>query len=139
MSARGALRGGADRRELAAIFAGGAIGGVARAELALLLGVAPGSWPWPTFIVNIAGATVLGFVATRLQVSPPASAYRHPLLTTGFCGTLTTFATMQVELVQMLAGGHVVLAGAYLITTVAGGLLAVAAMSRLVRRRSVAG
>ena len=45
-----------DIRELAAIFAGGALGALARAGLLEWLPPHPGRWPWATFIVNVAGA-----------------------------------------------------------------------------------
>ena len=60
----------------------------------------PRVWPWVTFAVNVAGAFLLGYFATRLQERLPLSAYRRPLLGTGFCGALTTFSTMQLELLQ---------------------------------------
>lgn len=126
-----------DRREVGAIFVGGAIGAAARAELAVALPVAPGTWPWPTFIVNIAGALILAIVVTLMQEQPPVSAYHHPLLATGFCGTVTTFATMQVEVLAMVEGGHLLLAAGYLGATVICGLAAVAVTTRCVRRRSV--
>jgi CrcB protein len=62
---------------------------------------APG-WPWVTFAVNVFGAFLLGYFVTRLQERLPLSAYRRPLLGTGFCGAFTTFSTMQVELLRML-------------------------------------
>ena len=73
----------------------------------------PGHWPWATFIVNIAGAFILGWVSTRLQERLPVSAYRRPFLGTGLCGALTTFSTMQVELLQMLDSGRLGLAALY--------------------------
>ncbi|HUO41126.1 MAG TPA: fluoride efflux transporter CrcB, partial [Mycobacterium sp.] len=88
---------GQDRRELAAIFAGGALGTAARAALVTLVPADPGRWPWPTFGVNIIGAFLLGLFTTRLLERPPLSSYRRPLLGTGVCGGLTTFSTMQVE------------------------------------------
>jgi fluoride ion exporter CrcB/FEX len=54
-----------DRRELAAIFAGGFVGAVARAELVTALPAQPGRWPWATFIVNIAGAFLVGYEAQQ--------------------------------------------------------------------------
>lgn len=75
-----------DRRELAAVFAGGFLGTIARAELADSLPSHSGQWPWATFAVNIAGAFLVGYFTTRLQERLPLSAYRRPLLGTGLCG-----------------------------------------------------
>ena len=49
----------------------------------------PGRWPWPTFVVNIVGAFLLGYFGTRLLERLPTSSYRRPLLGTGFCGGLS--------------------------------------------------
>jgi CrcB protein len=123
-----------DRRELAAIFAGGFIGAVARAEVAEALPVHRGAWPWATFLVNVAGALMLGYFTTRLQERLPLSAYRRPFLGTGMCGGLTTFSTMQLELLQMLDDGDVVLALSYAAASVVLGFLAVALATNLVRQ-----
>jgi len=123
-----------DPAEIAAVFAGGFVGAIARAGLVEALPHAPGEWPWATFIVNVAGAFALGYVVTRLQERLPLSAYRRPLLGTGFCGALTTFSTLQLELLRMLDGGHVALALAYSAISLAAGFLAVAAATNLVRR-----
>ncbi len=123
-----------DSRELAAIFAGGFLGAVARAELAEALPYHAGRWPWATFIVNIVGASLVGYFTTRLQERLPVSAYRRPLVGTGFCGALTTFSTMQLELLRMLDGGHVGMAFAYALSSVAAGFVAVLVATNLVRR-----
>jgi CrcB protein len=127
-----------DRRELAAIFTGGFVGAVARAALAEALPHEAGQWPWATFAVNLLGAFLLGFFATRLQERLPVSRYRRPLLGTGICGALTTFSTMQIELLRMIDGGHWALAGAYAAASVVGGLLAVFVATQLVRRARLA-
>ena len=65
---------GHDNRELAAVFAGGALGTAARAALAMLAVPDPARWPWPTFVVNIVGAFLLGYFTTRLLERLPAAA-----------------------------------------------------------------
>ncbi len=119
-----------DRRELGAIFVGGALGALVRAGLAEALPVGGAEWPWATFLVNVAGATLLGYWFTTL----PHSSYRRPLLTTGFCGALTTFSTVQLELVEMIDGGRVGLAVAYLVASVAAGLVGVQLATGATRR-----
>jgi CrcB protein len=123
-----------DARELAAIFAGGAVGAVARAALAQAAPAPAGGWPWITFAVNVLGAFLLGYFVTRLQERLPLSAYRRPLLGTGFCGALTTFSTMQLELLQMLDAHRAGLACAYAAASLATGYVAVALASAAVRR-----
>lgn len=123
-----------DARELVAIFAGGFLGTIARAALVGVAPTAPGRWPWATFAVNVLGAFLLGFVITRPPERVPLSPYRRGLLGTGFCGALTTFSTLQIELLEMLDRGRTWLALAYVAASVAAGLLAVVLATRLVRR-----
>jgi CrcB protein len=129
----------ADRREIAAIFAGGALGTVARAALAEGFPHAATAWPWPTFSVNIVAAFLLGYFVTRLQERLPLSAYRRPLLGTGLCGGLSTFSTVQVEIVNMINGHAWALAAGYAAGSLATGYAAVrlaTAMARRVRVRA---
>jgi CrcB protein len=125
---------GRDPREVAAIFLGGAAGTAVRAAVGVLGAGATTSWPWPTFAVNIAGAFLLGYFTTRLQERLPPSRYRRPLLGTGLCGGLTTFSTMQVELVGMLAHHAYGLALGYAAASIAAGFAAVEVATALVRR-----
>jgi len=127
-----------DGRELAAIFAGGFAGALARAGLVEALPHAPGEWPWATFLVNVAGAFALGYFTTRLQERLPLSAYRRPLLGTGFCGALTTFSALQLELLDILDAGRIGRAAGYAAASVVAGVLAVAVATNLVRRTRIA-
>jgi CrcB protein len=123
-----------DRRELGAIFLGGALGALARTGLTEAL-PAPGvGWPWATFLVNVVGTALLGYWFTVL----PHTQYRRPLLTTGFCGALTTFSTVQVELLEMLEAGRVALACLYLGASVVAGLAGAQAATVVARRPEAA-
>jgi CrcB protein len=127
----------ADPRELFAVFAGGVVGGLARAGLGHVLATGGPGWPWATFAVNIAGAAILGWASTRLLERLPLSAYRRPLLGTGLCGALTTFSTFQVELLTMLDAGRGGLAAGYAAASLAAGYAAVHLASAAARRTRV--
>jgi CrcB protein len=123
-----------DRSELRAIFLGGAAGTVLRAGLVEAFGDGGPGWPWLTFAVNVVGAFLLGYFVTWRGERPPLPTYRQPLLTTGFCGALTTFSTVQVELLGMLDADRYSMAAAYGIGSIVAGLLGVSLGSATVRR-----
>ena len=127
----------ADGRTITAIFAGGALGTLARAALAEAFPHSATSWPWPTFAVNIAAAFLLGYFVTRLQERLPLSSYRRPLLGTGVCGGLSTFSTMQVELLKMISAGDWGLAAGYAAASIAAGYAALHVATAMVRRAPV--
>jgi fluoride exporter len=110
-----------DRSELLAIFAGGCLGTLARAGLADWLPHEAGRWSWATFAANVAGAALLGWAVTRLQERMPPTAYRRPLIGTGLCGALTTFSTLQLELLDLSDAGQAGLALAYVASSLAAG------------------
>ena len=124
----------ADGRELAAIFVGGALGTLLRAGLSDAFPHSATSWPWPTFTVNIAAALVLGYAATRLQERLPLSSYRRPLLGTGLCGGLSTFSTVPVEILKMIAAHAWALAAGYALATITCGYAAIYLATAMVRR-----
>ena len=128
---------GYDRRELAAIFAGGMIGAALRVWIARRLVTDPTQWPWAVFVINITGSVALAYLATRLQERLPQSVYRRPVLGTGFCGAYTTFSTMQVEILMMLDHRAYGLAVGYATGSVGAGLGAVWLTTALVRRTRI--
>jgi CrcB protein len=109
-------------RLLLAIFAGGCTGALARTGLLELAPTHAGRWPWVTFGVNVVGSLLLGWIATHRS---PASRTRA-LIGTGFCGALTTFSTMQLELLGMLDADRVGMAVLYAGGSVVAGLAGVA-------------
>lgn len=124
----------ADGRTVAAIFVGGALGTLARAALAQAFPHAATAWPWPTFAVNIVAAFLLGYFVTRLQERLPLSSYRRPLLGTGICGGLSTFSTMEVEILKMLSAHAYGLAAGYATASIAAGYAALHLATAMVRR-----
>ena len=120
-----------DRRELLAVALGGIVGAIVRTALAGWFPHAADAWPWATFAVNLVGAFVLGAVVTLIH---ERHAFRRRLLATGFCGALTTFSTMQLELLRMLDADAVGLAAAYAAVSIALGLACVAVGAGLARR-----
>lgn len=120
----------------AAVFIGGALGALARAGLLELAPVTVGEWPWATFVANILGCAILAFVITHQRTNGWSST-RLALLGTGFCGALTTFSTVQLELYEMIDLGDLGdlgLAALYAFSSIAIGFLAVSATRRFVDR-----
>jgi CrcB protein len=118
-----------------AIFAGGAIGALARAGLAQALPDPTGQWPWATFIVNLAGALLLGWMTARLAEDVAPTRYWRLLLGTGFCGALTTFSTFQIDILRLAREGYGGVAAGYALASIAGGVLCVIAGAVAARRR----
>ena len=112
---RGAACSAAFRRRaalLAVIGAGGAIGSAARYGTALAIKPGVAAYPVATFLVNVVGAVILGAVAALPAGWLPAHELTRPAIGTGFCGGLTTFSTMTLDIYQRWAG-HTALAAAY--------------------------
>ena len=107
---------GLEPRRFAAIYVGGVLGALARVGLAEAVPHGPGEWPWTTFAANMLGALLLGYFLARLRDHPDDS-LTHPFLTTGICGTFTTFSTLQLELFEMVDGGELGLAVGYFAAT----------------------
>ena len=98
---------------------GGALGALSRYGLGLWI-----SSKWSqgftlgTFIINITGAFLLGFLnilfVERLTVSP---LWRLGI-GIGFLGAYTTFSTFSYEVITLLEGGSLVTAGLYTLLSV---------------------
>ena len=123
------------RHPIVPIVVGGMIGGLLRAATVEALPVHPGTWPWATFAVNIVGCFVLGVVVTRHDHYDAAPHWR-PLLGTGLAGALTTFSTLQVEVLNLLEDHDTVLAVGYVTASVTVGLAAVALATWTVHRHN---
>lgn len=112
-----------DPRKLLAIYAGGVVGALLRVGLAETASTGAGEWPWATFAANMLGALLLGWFFVLFR-EHSGERLHHPFLGIGVCGTLTTFSTLQLELFEMVDGGHLGLAAAYCAATIAAGYVA---------------
>jgi CrcB protein len=116
---------------------GGALGALARWGVARALPHSPGAWPTATLLVNLTGCLLIGVLSGVLLARFPAHPWLRPFLATGMVGGYTTYSTFAVDVVQLADGGAWGTAVGYLLASVVGGVLAVAA--GLVLGRSLAG
>ncbi len=102
---------------VAVIAAGGALGGLARWSLTLLLPQQDGSFPWATFTANLTGCLGLGaLMVLLLEVRPPGR-YARPFVGVGLLGGFTTFSAYTSETRALLLDGRAPLALTYLFGT----------------------
>ena len=110
-----------------AVAVGAAAGGVSRYYLSLAIHSRAGAaFPWGTFLVNVSGSLLLGFLMRYALASPGVSAEMRLLLTTGFCGGYTTFSTFSYETAMLLEDGQYERAATYAIGSVIVALVATA-------------
>src|ERR1700683_457595 len=110
---------------VASLALGGALGAVARYAISLGLPTETGRFPWGTFVINVSGSFVLGFLLIMLIEQFPRGRLARPVIGTGFIGAYTTFSTLMVELVELVRAGDPETALAYLGASLVVGLAAV--------------
>ena len=109
---------------IAAVFFGGGIGAVLRFITGLILvHKIRTNLPIATFLVNIVGCLLIGFLyilfTEKIQISPTI---KYALIA-GFCGGLTTFSTFSLELVEMIQNNQYLTALLYIIASIVIGIL----------------
>lgn len=118
---------------LLAIALGGALGALARWSIEEAMAFEPGGWPLATLVINIAGALMIGVLAsvTRLKDGPP---WLRPMVITGFLGGFTTFSAFAIETSLLLDEQRPTAALIYIGATLLGGLVAVRLGAAIVQR-----
>jgi fluoride exporter len=94
-----------------------------RIPIAIALGAIPGAlsryyltrfcvqwfgtgFPYGTFLINLSGALLMGFVTTLLLEKAIASPDLRAFISIGFLGAYTTFSTYALETTVLLQSGH---------------------------------
>lgn len=83
-------------------------------------------FPWGTFVVNVSGSLLLGFL-TGIALYHGLPEVPKAFLATGFCGAYTTFSTFGYETLRLAEEDSGLLAGANALGSLAAGLAAAAA------------
>jgi len=98
---------------------GAAAGGAARYWTSnVVYKFLPATIPFGTLIVNVIGSFIIGFVMFYLDSNDLISPQMRILLTTGFCGGLTTFSTFSFETINLIKNSEFFLAGTNIILNV---------------------
>ena len=108
-----------------ALGCGGVVGALARYAVLLALPIAQGQFPWNTFIINVTGSAVLGFLLILLIEQFPRGRLVRPVIGTGVIGAYTTFSTFEIEALLLFRGHHLLTGVSYVIASLLSGLLAV--------------
>lgn len=119
---------------LFAIFAGGALGTLARYLLAVDYPTAPGGFPWVTLLANLTGSFAIGLLIPVTEHVAHRAPWARPFLMIGFLGGWTTYSSLAVDASLLVRHGDLAAAVGYLVATVAGGLALVVAGHALGRR-----
>jgi CrcB protein len=120
----------------AAISLGGILGTLARYGASRAVHVAPGTFPWSTFTVNLTGSFVLGALLALVVHRWPPSQFVRPFAAFGFLGSYTTFSTWMVEADVLVKDGFAGIAIVYVAASLVLGLVAVYAGTLVARPRS---
>ena len=113
--------------KITSVAVGGALGAVARH----LINISPlanvfQKFPLPTFLINISGSFLIGFLLIVLTDKVQVSEALRMAVIVGFLGAFTTFSTFEMEMYGLTKDGNLFLTGVYLLASLAVGFLGVA-------------
>ncbi|MDB5698403.1 MAG: camphor resistance protein CrcB [Alphaproteobacteria bacterium] len=113
------------------VMIGGALGAGARYQVGrFALHQWGGAFPWGTLIVNLLGGLLIGALAGLFARNGAPVGQDEPmrlLLGVGVLGGFTTFSAFSLETFAMIERGAFAAASAYVLASVAGALVLVAA------------
>ena len=115
------------------VILGGTAGTAVRNLLETRFAPPVGQFPWPTFVINVTGAFLLGLLLELVASSDLAPQRRRALqltLGTGLMGGYTTYSTFVLETIDLdRHGGHLMAFGYLAASLVLGFVAAMMAMN----------
>jgi CrcB protein len=121
--------------KLASVAIGGSVGAVAR----YLINISPianalGKFPFGTFLINVAGSFLIGFLMIAFADRFQTGENLRLLVIVGFLGAFTTFSAFEGEIYTLINERQLTIAFAYLFLSIFLGFVGVAAGVELGRR-----
>ncbi len=108
------------------VFLGGGVGSLLRFWISKYLNPHFSNFYLGTFLVNVVGCLLIGFILGLSIKSNSLSQNQTLLLATGFCGGFTTFSTFAMEGHFLLKDANLLHFSFYTILSIAVGIVAVA-------------
>lgn len=127
-----------DARALVAVAVGGALGATARYAVDVVADRSGIALPWATLAVNVLGCALMGLLVAYVLAHPARHLLWRPFLGVGVLGGFTTFSAFAADAVLLADQGAGATSAAYVVATLAGGLLALwggTSLGRSLRRR----
>jgi len=117
------------------VFLGAGLGGGFRHGVNVAVArLLPGlGFPLATVIINVLGSFLMGVLAEGFALRGAAGHPARLFLTTGVLGGFTTFSTFSLDAISLYQRGETAAAAAYVLASVAAGLVGLVAGLALVR------
>ena len=110
------------------VMIGGALGAGLRYQAGRVAAIALGpGFPWGTLAVNLLGGLLIGLLAGSMPLPQAAERPSWLFLAVGVLGGFTTFSAFGLDVFEMAGRGEIGPAAAYVLASVAGSLLLLAA------------